>query len=467
MISTEVLVIGAGPGGYVAAIKLGQLGKKTLLVDRDKLGGECLNYGCIPSKALISTVNAYYKAKKASDVGVTADNFNVDWAKVIGWKAKLVEGFSRNVGSLCKGNGVEILMGSAKFTGPKTAEVTTANGVEQISFQNAIIVTGSRPLGLPNLKLDGSDVIGSKESLELKEKPARLLVVGGGVIGLEIGTFYAKLGTQVTVVEITGQLLPGVDPDLVAPVARSLQKIGATVHLNSKVLSYAKVNGSLEISLETPDGPKAIAVDKILLSVGRAPNVDGLGLEAAGVKSDPKGFIPVNSRQETNVAGIYAAGDVSGPPYLAHKASREGILAALAIAGKDVEPRGAIPWAVFSDPEVAFVGMSDAEAKAKGIETTIGRFPFLASGRAQTARETDGFVKLVAEKSTGKLLGAGIVGPDASDLIAEAALGIRLGATLHDLASTIHTHPTLSETLMEAAEAGLGQPIHILPPRKA
>ncbi|MBI4055935.1 MAG: dihydrolipoyl dehydrogenase [Elusimicrobia bacterium] len=461
----QVLIIGAGPGGYVAGINLGKLGKKALLVDKDKLGGECLNYGCIPSKALISTASTIHKIKKAKEIGVEAGNISVDMIKVQQWKSKLIEGFNRGIANLSKGNGVEVLSGEARFTGPNTAEVRTPSSTETVQFENAILATGSRPMEIPGFKIDGQSVLSSKEALELSQVPPRLLVIGGGVIGLEIGMFYAKLGSQVTVVEMMDQILPGMDIDLTQPVSRALTKLGVQVILKAKASGYTPKEGALSIKVSSPESEKEILADKILLSVGRTPNTASLGLETAGVKTDPKGYIPVNARYQTSIPNIYAIGDIIGPPFLAHKASREGVLAALSIAGEEPEPIGAIPWAIFTDPEVAFVGLNESQAKEKGMEITTGRFPFSASGRAQTTRESDGFVKVIAEKSSGRLLGVGIVGPGASDLISEACLALRLKATLEDIASTIHPHPTLPEAFQEAAEAAMGQAIHLLSPR--
>lgn len=453
--SAQVLVVGAGPGGYVCAIKLAKLGKKVLLVDKDKLGGECLNYGCIPSKALIHAAGLGHKVKKAAAIGVAAPGLSVDWSRVVGWKAGVLAGLNRGIGALLKGNGVEHLAGEARFTGPREASV----GPETVRFESAVIVTGSRPIALPSLPVDGSRVITSKEALELTEAPARLLVVGGGVIGLEIGMFFAKLGSKVTVVEMTGQLLPGVEADLLAPVTRSLSSLGVEVLLNSKVLDAGG-------RVQTPEGERTVEADRILLSVGRSPNTRGLGLEAAGVGVDPKGFIPVNDRYQTSAPHIYAAGDVVGPPYLAHKASREGMLVAAAIAGRHVEPRGPVPSAIFTDPEIAFVGETAAEAEKRGLQVRSGRFPFSALGRAQTTRETEGFVKIVAEQGSGLILGVSIVGPGASDLIGEACLALRMKATLEDAANTVHPHPTLCEAFAEAAEAVQGQAIHLAPVRR-
>ena len=466
LLSTEVLVIGAGPAGYVGAIKLGKLGKKVLLVDRDKLGGECLNYGCIPSKALIHSASQLHKAQKAAAQGFEASGLKLDWAKVQAWKGSMIAGFVRGIAGLEKGNNVAVAFGTARLTGPNTAEITSAAGTEKIEFQHALLATGTRPMSIPGFAFDGKDILSSKEALELAAPPKSLLVIGGGVIGLEIGTVYAKLGTKVTVVEFMPQLLPGLEPELILPVSRGLQKLGVAVHLNSKAKAAAARDGLLSVTIETPEGVKTVEAEKILLSVGRAPITKDLGLEAAGVKTDAKGHIQVDASCRTDVPNIYAAGDVVGPPYLAHKASREAIVAALAISGFPGSERGAVPWAVFTEPEIAYVGETEAEAKARGARVLVGRFPFAASGRAQAVREPEGFVKVIADFETHRVLGAGIVGPNASDLIGEACLAVKLGATVEDIASTIHPHPTLSEAFMEAAEACLGEAIHILPSRR-
>lgn len=462
-IKTDVLVVGGGPGGYVAAIKLGQLGKKALVVDRDKLGGECLNYGCIPSKALIAAANIPYKSKKAKEAGFDSPSHKLDWDKVVAWKDQMIGGFVKNIGVLVKGNKGEHINGSVTFTTKNTAVVEKAGGgTDTIEFEHAIVATGSEPIAIPGFAIDGVNVLTSKECLDLKKAPEGLVVIGGGVIGLEIGTFFAKLGTKVTVVEFTDALLPVIEKDLVSPVNRSLAKLGVDVMLQSKAKSWAKKGKRLEVVVETQDGDKKIAADKILLAVGRVPRSNGLGLDKLGVEFDRRGHIVVDTELLSSVNNIYAIGDVVGQPYLAHKASREGILAAQSIAGKPLEPRGHVPWAVFTDPEISWVGQTETEAKAAGIPVVTGKFPFAASGRAMAVRETEGFCKVVAEKGSGRILGAGFVGPNASDLIGEACLAVSLGATLTQVAQTIHPHPTLNEAFAEACEMALGHPIHVM-----
>ncbi|MDE2512433.1 MAG: dihydrolipoyl dehydrogenase [Elusimicrobia bacterium] len=463
-IKTDVLIIGGGPGGYVAAIKLGQLGKRSVVVDRDKLGGECLNYGCIPSKALIAAAGTRYKTKKAKEAGFEEGAATkIDWDKVVAWKDQMVGGVVRNVGVLLKGNKSEFLPGTARFTSAHTAVVDKAGGgTETVEFDQAIIATGSSSSAIPGFAPDGVNVFGSKEALDLQKAPEVLAVIGGGVIGLEIGTIFAKLGTKVTVVEFTDSILPVIERDMASIVMRNLTKLGVEVLPGSKAKSWAKKGKRLELAVETPEGNRKIACDKILLAVGRAPRSQDLGLEKIGVELDKRGHIVVDTEQLSSVDNVYAIGDVVGQPYLAHKASREGILAAQSIAGRPLEPRGAVPWAVFTDPEISWVGQTDAEAKAAGLHTVVGKFPFAASGRAQAVREIEGFCKVVAEKGSGRILGAGFVGPNASDLIGEACLAVSVGATLAQVAATIHPHPTLNEAFMEACEAALGHPIHLL-----
>ena len=462
-IETEVLVVGAGPGGYVGTIKLGQLGKKVLLVDKDKnLGGECLNYGCIPSKALIYSASQFYEAKNSAAAGLNAGEISLDWGKVQTWKGQLVGGLNRGVAALTKGRGATLMTGEVVFTGENTAKVKTAAQEEEVHFQHALITTGTRPISLPNFPFDGNKIISSKEALDLTVAPKSLLVVGAGVIGLELGTVFAKLGAKVTVVEFLPQILPGIDADFTTPVSRKLQKLGVEVILEAKAKSYKDLGTTLQVEIETPQGIKTVEAEKILVTVGRTPVTKNLGLDVCGVETDAKGHIRVDERFRTNIHHIYAAGDVVGAPYLAHKASREAILAALNIAGFSSESRGEVPWAVFTDPEISYVGATEAELKAKNVQILVGRFPFTASGRAQAVRQAEGFVKVIADKSDHRILGAGFVGPHASDLIGEASLAIKMGATIEDVAGTIHPHPTLSEAFQEAAEAALGEAIHIL-----
>jgi len=461
--SVDVLVIGGGPAGYPAAIRAAQLGRKVLLVERDRLGGECLNYGCIPSKALIGAGNFVHKARKAEEFGVSIPDISVDMAKLQEWKEAIVERLTSGVATLCRGNGVEVLLGEAAFTGPDSVHVKTSEGEEDVRFGAAIVATGGRPTDLPAFRFDGKRILSTKEALELPGVPNRLLVIGGGVSGLELGTFYAKVGSQVTVVEIMPQLLPGTDPEAVRVVGRTLKRIGVVFHTESKALGWKEVSDGLLVDIETKEGPLKVPCDLVLVTVGRRANTDGLGPEKAGIQVDAKGHVLVDKQMRTANPKVFAAGDVAGPPYLAHKATQEGIVAAEVACGQpaamDVR---AMPGAIFTDPEVATVGISEEQARAKGVEPLVGKVPFAAIGRALTMGEHEGFVKLVADSKSKILLGAVIVGPDASDLISELVLAIEMGATVEDIALTVHPHPTLPEAIMETAEAALGRAIHVL-----
>ena len=468
IIKTDVLVVGGGPGGYVAAIKLGQLGKKALIVDSDKLGGECLNYGCIPSKALIGASAEAQRSRKNVNSGFCPEPMAIDWEKVVTWKNRMTSGFAKNIALLVQGNKGSVLLGRrAKLTSPHGAILQTPQGAtETVEFEHAIIATGSEPLGIPGFAIDGDVILGSKEALDLPQPPQSLVVIGGGVIGLEIGTIFAKLGTKVTVVEFTDSLLPVIEKDMTVPVQKGLTKLGVDVFLSSKAKSWSKNGALLDLTVETPEGTRQIACEKVLLAVGRAPRSKDMGLQDIGVELDKRGHIRVDSEMLTSVDNIYAIGDVVGQPYLAHKASREAVLAARSIAGLSIEPRGHIPWAVFTDPEISWVGQTDAQAASEGLQTITGKFPFTASGRAQAARDIEGFCKVVADKNTHRILGAGFTGPHASDLLGEACLAVSAGLTLEQVAAAVHPHPTLSEAFPEACEAALGHPLHTLPAKR-
>ncbi|KPJ53807.1 hypothetical protein AMJ39_03200 [candidate division TA06 bacterium DG_24] len=462
--STRLLVIGAGPGGYVAAIRAAQLGVETTLVEKEPSpGGICLNHGCIPSKALISAADLVHRSTTAQEMGVLVEGANVDISKLQAWKTDIIRRLTDGVAKLLKGNGVVVVQGVARLTGPRQVEVRTPDGTGEIEFEHAIIATGSRPFEIPGLPFDGERIITSTEALALQEVPPRLLVVGGGYIGLELGTVYAKLGSAVTVVEMLDQLLPGTELRLVQTVARRLKQLAIEVHLRTKAVGVKEEDGRTVLEVEREGTRETIPFDRALITVGRRPNTEDLGLDAAGVLLGDGGFINTDDQMRTSVPHVFAIGDVAGQPLLAHKASREGILAATVIAGQDarVDWR-VVPAVVFTDPEIATVGMTDAQAKAQGIETIVGRFPFAALGRALTMAQPDGFVNVVAQKGTEKVLGVHIVGPEAGVLIGEAALAIEMEATIHDIARTIHPHPTLSESLVEAAEGAIGKAIHLL-----
>lgn len=460
--SVKAVVIGAGPGGYVAAIRLGQLGVETVLVERDKLGGECLNYGCIPSKAIISTGNLVHKIQNMGEMGVKVKGLSVDAKKLQAWKQSVVDRLTGGIASLCKSAGVEVIYGTATFTGPHSLEVVTEESKTAIEAENVIIATGSEPIPLKGFDVDGDRIISPKQSLELTSIPGSLTVIGGGITGLEIGTAYAKLGSKVVVVELLEQLIPGLSLDLVRVIERTLKRLGIEYHVKTKALGAEVTDDGVVVGIQTPKERVEIVSDFLMISVGRRPSTAKLGLDDVGVELDKDGFIKVDSRMQTSVPGIYAIGDVTGIPYLAHKASKEGIVAAEAIAGLPTEADfRAMPAAIFTDPEIATVGLSEEEAKEQGYDVIVGKFPFRASGRALTHDDLEGFVKVIGERSSQEALGVQIVGPEASDLISEAALAIEMGATVEDIGLTVHPHPTLSEAVMEAAEDALDRAIHL------
>lgn len=458
----DVAVIGAGPGGYVAAIRLGQLGKKTILVDREKVGGTCLNFGCIPSKAVIYFASLFDKIKKAEVMGLKVSGATVDMKTFQTWKSGVVNRLTGGVATLCKGVQVEILSGEASFKSPREIEVKSGGETTIVEVDSAVIATGARSVALPGFSLENARIITSRQALDLDYIPENLLVIGGGIIGLELGMAFQKLGSRLTVVEMLPRLLNGVDPELVRYVERNLKKRGAEIFLNSKATAPKKKNGKFEVDLETPDGAKKVEPDCILVSVGVKPNTEGLGLEKIGVKTDAKGFIAVNEEGRTSVSNLFAVGDVKGPPYLAHKAFKEGEVAAEVIAGL---PRAldyrAMPAAIFTDPEIATVGMTESEAKEAGREVIVGRYPLGASGRALTMGEAEGLIKVVVDAKSKEVLGVHLVCAEASELIGEGTLAMEMGAFALDVASTIHPHPTISEGVMEAFKQTIGEAVHI------
>jgi len=461
-IHVEALVIGAGPGGYVAGIRLGQLKKKAMVVERDKPGGICLNVGCIPSKALINAAKTYDKLRHGGDIGILADNIRVDMVKMQSWKSEVVSKLTGGVKVLLKANGCDYRTGVARLTSRNTVEVTAADGNKvTIQADNIVVATGSRPIEIPGFKFDGQRIVDSTGALAFDAVPERFVVIGGGYIGIEIGTLYAKLGSKVTVVEALPAILAGNDPDIVQVVARKLKKLGVEVMTGAKAKSWSEKDGRAVVVIDVGGNDVTLDADKVLVAVGRRPISDGLGLEEVGVKLE-RGFIPVDKRLRTNVPGIYAIGDVAGQPMLAHKASREAEVVAEVIAGHKAEfDVRCIPAVIFSDPEVASAGITADEAKQRGREVKVGKFPFSVLGRAIANADTDGFVKVVIDAASKEVLGIHVVGNGASDVIAEAALAIEMGALADDLSMTIHAHPTLPEAIMEAAKASLGEAIHI------
>jgi dihydrolipoamide dehydrogenase len=462
-IRVEALVIGAGPGGYVAGIRLGQLKKKTLVVERDKPGGICLNVGCIPSKALINASKFFDKIKHGGDIGVLADNPRVDMGKMQQWKGEVVSKLTGGVKTLLKANGTDYRTGTARFVSRNTVELFAPDKSKTtITADHIIVATGSRPIEIPGFKFDGQRIVDSTGALDFAAVPERFVVIGGGYIGIEIGTLYAKLGSKVTVVEALPNILAGNDPEIVTLVARKLKKLGVEVVTGAKAKSWAEKGGRAVVTVDVDGKEQDIEADKVLVAVGRRPNSEGLGLEQIGVKIE-RGFVPVDRQLRTNVPGVYAIGDLVGQPMLAHKASHEAEVVAEVIAGHKAEMDvRVIPAVIFSDPEVASAGISAEEAAKRGRPVKVGKFPFAALGRAIANADTDGFVKVIIDAESKEVLGIHVVGNGASDVIAEAALAIEMGALANDISLTIHAHPTLPEAIMEAAKASLGEAIHIV-----
>lgn len=463
----DVCVIGSGPGGYVAAIRSAQLGLKTAIIEKEKLGGVCLNVGCIPSKAMIAAAHFLQRMNHdAAEMGFTIKGgVSLDAEKLQSWKQSVCDKMSGGVQQLLKGNSVEVIAGEATFTDSKTLSVKMSSGTETVTAKNFIIATGSRPIEIPGFKFDEKDVMSSTGALAMTEVPKSIAVIGGGYIGLEIGGYLNKLGAEVHVFEAQDALLKGVvEPDVVQVVARSLKKEGVNVHLKAMAQGFSKKGKSFELTAKVDGTDKKFVVDKILVTVGRKPNSDQMNLAKIGLAIDERGFVKVNEQRRTNLPNIFAIGDIAGQPMLAHKASYEGVMVAEVISGQNrVYDAKTVPAVIFTHPEIASAGWTEAECKAKGYtQLKIGKFPFAANGKAVASMETDGFVKMIADAKTDVLLGVHIVGPEASNLISEAVLAIEMGARLQDLALSIHPHPTLGETMMEAAEATLGHAIHII-----
>ncbi len=472
-LTVDTVVVGAGPAGYVCAIRLAQLGQKVLVVDQAEVGGVCLNRGCIPSKALIHAGSAIDRMKHVGEMGITVSGgVTLDFAKMMHWKDSVVKKLTGGVAGLLKANGCDFLAGQARLKQAHVLEVQAKDSqVTEVTFKYCVLATGSRPATLPASlcpAVDQKQILDSTGILQLTEQPESLVCVGGGYIGLELGGFYSKIGTKVTIVEGSAGLLGGMDPELTAVVQKKMEQRGIKIHLKTQVAAIKKTAaGKVEVSLQNSDQP--LLVSAVLLTIGRVPNSESLGLENVGLKREPQGFLAVNAARQTQVPHIYAIGDLAGQPLLAHKGSKEGLIAAESIAGKgqQVAYSGLVmPAVVFTDPEIATVGLTEAQGLAQGLKLTVGRFPYAANGRALSIQEPEGFVKMIGDAKTGRLLGVHIVGAEASNLIAEAALALEMGAQVEDLALTIHPHPTLSEVLMEAAEVTLGHPVHIFQKKK-
>lgn len=464
--SYEAIVIGAGPGGYPAAIRLGQQGVKTLVIEKEYMGGVCLNWGCIPSKALIAAANTYSQLKGLEEMGIKVDGASLDVGKLQDWKAGIVKKLTSGVGSLVKSNGADTVMGTARIAGPKTVEVTKSDGTKETfeATKGIVIATGARIIQIPGMEIDGQTIISAREAVSLREAKGTMVVVGGGVIGMELGMVYQKLGMQVIVVELLPQILTGVDADMVKVVERAFKKTGGEILTETKVEKIEKKSGKAHVVIASKDGKtRNVEADKVLMAIGFKPNSGELGLEKVGVKLDPRGHVMVNEKLETSVKGIYAIGDVIGAPYLAHKATKEGEIVAEVIAGhKAAVDWRAMPSAIFTEPEIATVGLSETEAKKQNRKVKIGKFPFSVSGRAMAVRHTDGFIKTIVDAETHEILGVGIVGPEASNLISEASLAIEMCAFAEDVHLTIHPHPTLGEAMMESFKHALGEAVHIM-----
>ena len=456
---TEVVVLGSGPGGYTAAFRAADLGKKVVLIERySTLGGVCLNVGCIPSKALLHTAKVITDAEETAAHGVTFGKPNIDLEKIRNWKSNDVVGkLTQGLGAMAKQRQVSVVQGEGEFTTPHQIKVTKADGqIETVGFEHCIIAAGSQSTKFPGVK-DDPRIMDSTGALELKDIPKRLLIVGGGIIGLEMGTVYDALGSRVSVVELSDGLMQGCDRDLVRPLQKRMEKRFEKIMLNTKVNTIEPKADGIHVNFEFEGKLDSQVYDRVLIAIGRRPNGKAIKAELAGVNVTDQGFIPANKQMRTNVSHIFAIGDIVGQPMLAHKATHEGKVAAEVIAGHKVEFQAiAIPYVAYTDPEVAWAGMTETEAKLKNIEIEKASFPWAASGRALAMNRSEGTTKLIFDKETHRLIGAGITGISAGELIAETVLAIEMGADAHDLGLTIHPHPTLSETVCFAAEVKEG-----------
>lgn len=465
MSATDVLVVGGGPGGYAAAIRAAQRDCDVTLVERDGVGGTCLNHGCIPSKALVTASNLVTDLEDASRMGIYAEPF-VDVGELIDWKDDVVARLTDGVATLCEANGVAVREGTARFVDDHTVEITTDDTLSELAFESAIIATGSRPMGLPGFSSGDEPILNSRQVLALEEAPRSLAVVGAGYIGMELSTVFAKLGTDVTVIEMEDTVLPEYESDLTRPVKRRAESVGVDFRFGHAAVEWSRNDddGTVTLTTEDADGASAETIaERVLVAIGREPVTETLDLESISLEPSERGFLETDDQMRTTRDHVFAVGDVAGEPMLAHEAVAEGLVAAEVAAGGDAElNRAAVPTAVFVDPEIATVGVTAAEARDAGHSPVVGEFPFDASGRALTIAETEGFVRVVADGDDGRLLGAQIVGPDAAELIGELGVAVEAGLTLEDIATTVHMHPTLSEAIMEASENALGRAIHTL-----
>ena len=464
----DVVVLGSGPGGYTAAFRAADLGKQTILIERyPALGGVCLNVGCIPSKALLHAARVIAEAEEMGHFGLVFGKPKIELDKLRDWKGSVVEKSIRGLSGLAKQRKVTVVQGTGTFTSPHMIEVKTPEGVKKVSFDHAIIAAGSQSARIPGLPYDDPRLMDSTAALELKDIPKRLLVIGGGIIGLEMACVYDGLGSKVTVVELLDGLIPGADRDLVRPLQKRIEKRYESILLKTKVTKLEAQKDGLKATFEGENAPAPQVYDRVLLAVGRRPNGKAIGAEAAGVNVNERGFIPVDKQLRTNVPHIHAIGDIVGDPMLAHKASYEGKIAAEVIAGhKAAFDARTIPSVAYTDPEIAWMGLTETQAKAEGIEIEKASFPWAASGRARAMARDEGMTKLLLDKKSRRLLGAGMVGPNAGELIAESVLALEMGADAEDIALTIHAHPTLSETTMFAAEIAEGTITDLYVPKK-
>jgi dihydrolipoamide dehydrogenase len=468
-IKTEIVVVGAGPGGYAAAFYAADLGKKVILVERDpRLGGVCLNRGCIPSKALLYAAHTVSAARESAHRGITFANPTIEVSKLRNWKESILNRLSGGIAQLAKMRGVQVLQGRGYFEDSRTLRVETEQGQQFVRYDQAIVAVGSKSTMPKAFDLGNPRVMTSREALEVEDVPENLLVIGGGYIGMELGTVYAALGSKVVLVEALDTILAGADPDLARPVAAYARKAFKEIRLKTKVGKMATSGKQIKVEFELDGQKKEELYDRVLVAVGRSPNADDLGLENTKVSFDEKGFIHVNEKQQTTDPAIYAIGDIAGGVLLAHKASKEARIAVEVIVGEDSAFSDiTIPAVVFTDPELAWCGLTESEAKTKGIDVEVARFPWAASGRALSFDRPDGLTKLIIDPDSERILGVGIVGVGAGELISEGVLAVEMGATAKDVSLAVHPHPTLSETLMEAAEAFYGHATHTMVRKKA
>ena len=461
---TEIVVLGAGPGGYAAAFYAADRGKKVTLVEQNpRLGGVCLNAGCIPSKALLHATEILREAKDSAARGIEFGAPKIDLNKLRAWKESILDKLGQGIKGLAQKRGVQLVHGRGHFEDSQTLRVETADGQKFIAYDTAIVAVGSKAALPSAFDLGNKRIMTSTEALEIQDVPGDLLVVGGGYIGMELGTVYAALGSKVVVLEVLPSILTGVDPDLVRPFSRFAQKAFREIHVNTKVLKMATAGKRIKVTIQLASEQREELYDRVLVSVGRVPNISNVGLEHTKVTKDDKGFIKCNARQQTDDPHIYAIGDAGGGVLLAHRASKQARIAVDAIMGESsVFEHIVIPAVVFTQPEIAWCGLTESEAKQKGIEVKIAKFLWGASGRALTLDRPDGLTKLIIEPETERILGVGIVGSGAGELIGEGVLAVEMGATVRDIADSVHPHPTLSETLMEAAEVFYGTATHTL-----